>query len=292
MIALASTGGMLAAMRSAGRIELSAYTLRPGRVLDALEGAARRGARVTVRLEGRPYGDAGGALAAANARGVAELRRLGADAKLVDANDGDGAPLHMKAAICDRDLFLDDRNWPDDGTDTIVRDTFSSDVRAVRDALDGRAPRWSPVFSTTKAASLRLETQLLRAAARARTVEVASESFGAGSGVYGQLERLAKEGVRCRLLVADRERRESAREALALERLARAGVEVRTGSFDEKFAIVDSRRAWVGSTNATSPYYDANQRDWGLRTDRSAVVSEIENRFEREWALAADFSAK
>src|SRR5579872_4638397 len=180
-------------MRSARDVLLTAYTLRPGLVLDSLEDAARRGARVTVRLEGSPYADTSGELTASNKRVVRDLRRLGADAKLVDTNE---------------------RNWPDKG-DNIVRDDFRADVSAVRAAaLTGRASR-SAEFSTSKRDALWSERRLLDSARDAKRVDVESESFGAGSGVYGALKKLAQSGVSCRLIVSRRDLNPQSQRALS-----------------------------------------------------------------------------
>ncbi len=280
MIFLSSEAGLARATQTARTVLLSAYTLRPGSVLDALEDAARRGARVTVRLEGRPYADPSGELAAGNKRVVRELRRLGADAKLADTNARNGPPLHMKAAICDGVAYLDDRNWPDSG-DTIVRDDFGADVKAIRSAaLFGRANR-TPEFWTSKRDALWAERRLLAGARGAKTVDVESESFGAGSGIYGALKQLAESGVSCRLIVSQRDLNDKSKRALTA--LAQSGVAVRVSDSDEKMAIVDGERAWVGSANATSSFSNGDQIDWGLRTDAPDVLRHLSRRFAATW---------
>lgn len=274
-------------MRSARSILLTAYTLRRGRMLDSLEDAARRGARVTVRLEGRLYGDTTGALAANNTRVARELRRLGADAKVIDTNARNGPSLHMKAAVCDGVAYLDDRNWPDDG-DTIVRDDFQADVSAIRSAaLSGRSIR-TPELSTNKRDALWSERRLLESAHNAKRVYVESESFGAGSGVYGELRTLAESGVPCRLIVSRRDLSPKSKRALAA--LAQAGVAVRVSDSDEKMAIVDGKRAWLGSANATSPYANGDQIDWGLRTNAPTVLRHLSRRFSETWRAASTFT--
>ena len=273
-------------MQSARDVLLTAYTLRPGVVLDSLENAARRGDRVTVRLEGNPYADSSGDLSAQNRRVVRELRRLGADAKLVDTNARNGPELHMKAAICDGVAYLDDRNWPDGG-DTIVRDDFRADVSAVRTAaLSGRASR-SAEFSTSKRDALWSERRLLDSARKAQRVDVESESFGAGSGVYGALKRLAQSGVPCRLIVSRRDLHPQSKRALCA--LAQAGVGVRVSDSDEKMAIVGGARAWIGSANATSSFPNGNEIEWGLRTDAPDVLRHLARRFSGTWRAALPF---
>jgi phosphatidylserine/phosphatidylglycerophosphate/cardiolipin synthase-like enzyme len=265
---------------------LTAYALRPGRVLDSLEDAARHGARVVVRLEGHPYADAAGELIADNRRAIKALRRLGADAKLVDTNARNGPALHMKAAVCDGVAYLDDRNWPDRG-DTIVRDNFRNDVAAIEAAALKTAAVRSEEFWTNKAQALDAERRLLASATQAKRVDVESESFGSGSGTYGALKRLAESGVPCRLIVAQRDL--NAKSERALHSLVQSGVAVRVSDSDEKMAIVDGARAWVGSANSTSSYINGDQIDWGLRTDAPGVLKHLRARFRTTWNAATVF---
>ncbi len=274
-------------MHTARSVLLTAYTLRPGVMLDALEEAARRGARVTVRLEGSPYADPSGELAAANKRVARELRRLGADATLAETNARNGPALHMKAAVCDGIAYLDDRNWPDGG-DTILRDDFHTDVAAIRSAaLKGRA-KHTPEFSTDKRDALWSERGLLASARHANSVDVESESFGAGSGVYGALKQLAASGIHCRLIVSKRDLNDRSRHAL--ESLAQSGVAVRVSDSDEKMAVVDNSRAWVGSANATSAFPNGDQIDWGLRTNAPDVLRHLSRRFAATWRNSVTMS--
>ena len=281
MIALSSTAHVLDAMHRARSIAFTAYVLRPGRVLDALDAAARRGARVTVRLEAQPYGDTSGALKDQNAAAVAELERDGADARLADA---DGThPLHMKSARIDGALYLDDRNWPDDGVDTIVRDTDSRDAQAVSDAMRAKPTDGAPL-ATQKDAALRREARSIYHAAEAhQPVAVESESFGFGR-VYAALTVAARQHVPVRLLVAQRD--VTARSEPALRRLAGEGVAVRLSQNDEKMAVCGDQ-AWLGSANATAGRKD--QMDWGLRIFDPAIVSALKRRFEQNWNAATDF---
>lgn len=282
MISTASTPEVISAIERGRTVLLSAYVLRPGQLLDALEAAARRGAHVTVRLEGRPYAgsdeDEAARLAAQNRDAVAELRAAGGDAAMVDTAQGDGPPLHLKAAVCDGVAYLDDRNWPGDGADTIVRDDFAGDVAAIKGALLHTSAPPAKWFWTTKAQALAGETRLLYGAQDARCVDVESESFGR-DGAYGALKALAAAGVHCRLLVAQRDVNPKSQQAL--EELEHEGVQVRAGDFDEKMAIVDGARAWTGSANATYGYQ--NQLDWGVRTDSPQVVQTLESHFNAHW---------
>ena len=286
MISISSEKQVVAAIRGARSVLLTAYALRPGRVLDSLEDAARHGARVAVRLEGRPYGDTAGELIADNRRAVKALRHLGADAKLADTNARNGPALHMKAAVCDGVAYLNDRNWPDRG-DTIVRDDFHNDVAAIGAAALKKPAVRSNEFWTNKTQALAAECRLLASATHAKRVDVESESFGSGGGTYGELKRLAKSGVPCRLIVAQRDL--NAKSERALESLAQSGVAVRVSGSDEKMAIVDGTRAWIGSANSTSSYVNGDQIDWGLRTDAPDVLKHLRRRFQMTWNLATAF---
>lgn len=282
MIQTATASDVLSTIARSRSTLLSAYVLRPGELLHTLEAAARRGAQVTVRLEGQPY--AGNdvveqaQLTAQNRAAVAELRAAGADAAMVHTDSSNGPALHLKAAVCDGVAYLDDRNWPGDGEDSILRDDFRDDVAAIKGAVlheHARPARW---FWTNKAPALAGETRLLYDAQHATRVDVESESFGRG-GAYGALKRLAAAGVRCRLLVSQRDVNPTSQ--AALEELQRDGVQVRVGDFDEKMAVVDDARAWTGSANATYGYSD--QVDWGMRSDSPDVVHMLESHFESHW---------
>jgi len=286
MLTLSSTTDVAAAMRCAGTISLAAYTLRPGAIEDALIAAAQRGAHVTVRLEGQPYRDAQGDLMTNNERVIAALRSAGADARLVDTSGSGEAPLHTKAVIADNVVFLDDRNFPDDGADTIVRDDFSGDVNAARDAIAGRADQASPFFASHKRSALWSEARLLNGARSGEDVIVESESFGAGNPVYAALDRLGKAGRAPRLLVSSRDLQNNDREKKALARLAADGVRIRACGADEKFALC-AGRGWIGSTNATAAFQHPDQLDWGARTDAPDITAHLRKRFEDRWATAA-----
>ncbi|MDQ6823662.1 MAG: phospholipase D-like domain-containing protein [Candidatus Eremiobacteraeota bacterium] len=276
MLTLTSTNEVLGALASARRICFTAYLLHPGRVLDALADAARNGARVTVRLDGQPYADHGGSIARANAAAVAALRAAGADAAVCDA----GTKMHMKAVVVDGVAYLDDRNFNNRG-DTIVRDDSRRDIASLRAAFANRPWPRSRTFWTNKGDALAGEARLLQSAPHTRSVDVQTESFDASNAVCAALQLLAARGVRCRLIVSSQTM--NAKELRALHLLQRRGVAVHTSVSDDKLAIVGDRRAWVGSSNATSTYYDADQKDWGLRTNLPTVTRELQRRFQCNW---------
>ncbi|MEO6912545.1 MAG: phospholipase D-like domain-containing protein [Candidatus Baltobacteraceae bacterium] len=286
MIAVSSTDQLLAAIQRAREVTLSACTLRAGVILDALEAACRRGTEVTLRLEGRPFGDPSGELLEANQAAVSAVKRLGGDASLQDVDDSAGeAPLHMKAAVVDGVAFLDDRNWPSDGEDFIVRDSFPGDAGAIVDALRGDRSGPNRFFWTHKSDALSGEACLLYGATHARGVEIESESFGYSRRVYGAIKLLAEHHVSVRLLVSARDL--NPKEQQALERLQQAGVDVRTCDLDEKMALVENR-AWIGSSNATFGVDD--QIDWGLRTDAPPVLATLHARFGYNWSAGTQLT--
>jgi phosphatidylserine/phosphatidylglycerophosphate/cardiolipin synthase-like enzyme len=283
MISLSSTTELLAEMQRAHDITLTAYALPKGAVLDALAGAAQRGAHVRVRLEGYIYKD-DGTVGDANAAAVTELRHAGADVRLVHRSvDAPDPMLHLKGVVVDRALFLDDRNWPDDGGDTIVRDTFSGDAQMVCDAAAGSEDRSTPFFAVRKRDALASEARLIGEAQAGDEVIVESESFGAGNRVYAALDAAAKRGADVRLLVAGRELENNPNERDAIRQLVRDGVQARVCSDDEKFAVVRNARGWIGSTNATAAFNEPDQLDWGLRTDDEQLLTHLRSAFESRW---------
>jgi hypothetical protein len=263
MLNLSSMRHVLASISRAREIDAEAYTLH-GRVLHALEEAARNGAHVAVRLEGRPYGDPAGDLARENRRLVAELREAGADAQL-------GHPLHAKAIAVDSTLYLDDKNWG--MRDLVLRDDDPSDIASI---------------PSIKHAALAAEAQLLRGARAGDGIVVESESFGCCNPVYAALDALGRTGAAPRLLVCANELRGNDRERGALQRLARDGVRVRVCNDSEKLAVA-ADRAWCGSANATVAFGESDMPDWGVNTEDDAIVGAVRARLEAQWAKAKDF---
>jgi hypothetical protein len=292
MIALDNAAGFVRALAHARNVTLTSYTLHDGPVLRGLVAAARRGARVSVRLERDPLDDAAGTLHRQNAAALGALRAAGAAA-------GETAPgepvLHLKAAVVDRTAWLDDRNWAGGAAERIVRDTSGDDVAAVASALRG-GPGADGHLATTKAAAQRLEAEVIARAGGA-PLAVESESFGNGA-IYGALLRRAKARRPTRLIVAGREAAEAGNrtERAHLKRLAALGVEIRLGNprradLDEKLAV-GTHDAWVGSANATYARGPAGaQRDWGLATRSAAVVDGLRAAFERNWSAALPLAA-
>ena len=285
MISLSSTQDVVEAMRRASDIALTAYELGDGAVSSALAEAAARGARVRVRLEGYCYGDDG--VARVNADAIERLGRAGADAQLVHRTERAADPLlHLKAALVDGALFLDDSNWRSGDADTIVYDDRARDARMVRDAASGRGDPPTHSFATCKRDALALEAALIAGAHRGDDVVVASESFGRGNSVYDAIDAASLRGARVRLMVSSHDAAGNAAELTALARLARDGVDVRLCDADEKFAAIDGARAWIGSANATASFAKPDQLDWGMRTSDRGIVAHLRSTFERRWHSA------
>jgi len=293
MIALDTATGFTQTLASARRIALTAYTLRAGRVLDALVAAARRGADVRVRLERDPLDDAAGTLHRANAASLAALRAAGAQAE----GTRPGEPvLHLKAAVVDGVAWLDDRNWASGGAERILRDSDADDVAAIASAVAGGRGS-DGHLATTKSGAQRLEADVIARAGPA-PLDVESESFGNGA-IYVALLHRAEAHLPTRLIVAAREAAEPGNrtERAHLARLAALGVEVRAGDpergdLDEKLAVAGGD-AWVGSANATyARGADGAQRDWGLATREPAIVDGLRSAFERNWSAAQSWPAR
>jgi hypothetical protein len=283
-VGLATEAGLARALERAASILMSAYVLRPGQAITgALERAAERGARVEVALERAPYEGpgSGDALQRLNAATGAALRAHGVAVRFVGPDE---PSVHLKAAVVDGVAYLNDRNWPDAGRDTLVRDDEPRDVACVAATIRGDTPAAaSGTLAVDKAAAVRLEAATIAAASGDR-IDVESESFGY-SPVSKALYDQALHGAHVRILVDAREFRRpgNAVERAALARLARAGADVRLGSGDEKLCATGGE-AWVGSANAS--YAGRPQADWGVRIRDPGGAAAVEAAFARGWAAS------
>lgn len=215
----------------------------------------------------------------ANAAAVTELQRNGIDAALVQSEPA--APLHLKAAIVDGRLFLDDRNWLADGRDAIASTRDCADVIAVRKAMRGNRGKPAQV-AVRKREALAMEADMI-ARAGGGGIAAQSESFGSGVVARALLEA-TRAGEPVRLLVSSRDVH-GAREARVLASLSVAGAQVRVVSegYSEKLCVAGDC-AWVGSANATAGFPDTI--DWGARTRAPSAVNTLRARFERNWQAA------
>lgn len=285
MVSVSSTADLLAALHRAGRITFCSYVLRPGQVEQALEAAAKRGACVQVRLDGYLWGGSD-EMHDANARAIAALKSAGADAKLVHLRDDDGPGLHMKAAVCDGVAFLDDCNW-NGGKDAVLRDTGRTHVSAIRRAALQHDVPPKGRLALTKSDALDAEAAVIQRAGRGDEVDVESEALHDYSAITSALRKAAKNGAYCRVLVSELSAKRDAKTAKAITSLEKAGIDVRTVRSSEKLAIAGRSRAWVGSADATSTQYDANQIEWSLHSDSSQIVHALESRFNAHWKASA-----
>jgi hypothetical protein len=286
-VTTSGAGDVVRALAGARRAALAGYILPPGAVRGALEAAARRGADVWVRLEGRPYDGPTHRLRRENEATVAELGAAGVHAALTDPSE----PLfHLKAAVIDGVAWLEDRNWAGGERSTILRDDDPADVQAAAAAIAG-LPGRGRSLATTKRDALALEAAAIRAAG-SEPLAVETESLGQSAVVAAIRERAAAHRP-TRLLVARREAAgpSGGKERKLLAELARAGVTVRVGSptgpeLAEKLAV-GAREGWVGSANASAaigPF--GEQRDWGLAVRTPALLRSLRGAFERNWRAA------
>jgi hypothetical protein len=275
-VALSSVAAAVAAVRTAHDVRFGALVLGAGPMRDALMGAAAGGAHVEVTLQRDPY--RGGAGERALNRDAAHaLRAAGATVFL---RDRAREPAHLKAAVCDGVAFLCDRNWAADGRELVVADDGADDVALVRRALHDGTGGAAGAFATRKDAALREEARLIDAAGDA-PVTVETESFGAGP-VSAALRRHAERGAPTMLIVAAREARGNRRERLALAALRAAGVDVRAGGANEKFALCGDA-VWVGSANATfAARGEGAQTEWGLTSRAPTLVAAVRAALERD----------
>lgn len=265
-LSLSSVPDVLTRIASARDVAFGSYFLPQGAVREALAGAARRGAHVSVTLQADPYRNPFGGRC--NAEAARELRAAGAGVSLLPS---DRAPFHLKAAVCDGVAYLDDRNWTKRGPELVVADDDPPDVALVRDALAGHGGS-DPALATRKDAALAREIELIDGA-RDAPVVVETERVST-SPLTRALQRHARSGAPTTLIVA-RARRRSSREATAIKQLAADGVVVRTGGSNQKLALAGDA-VWIGSGNATGASgRNAAQLEWGMLTRDAAIVGAV-----------------
>lgn len=274
-ISISSSADVLARIGTARDVHFGAYILPAGPMRDALEAAARRGAHVAVTLQRDPFRDPRGALARLNAASAAALRGAGARVALLPSAR---VAFHLKAALCDGVAYLDDRNWPARGGDTVVADDDPRDVALVRATLAGRAGT-DDALATRKDAALAREAALIDGA-RGAPVVLATESFGAGP-ISVALRRHAASGAPTTLVVD--QRRLSPPQRALVEHLRSQGVRVRTSDADEKLLLAGGA-VWLGSANASCAYGERGaQTEWGIVSRDPALVARVRETVAR-WA--------
>ncbi len=275
-LSLSSVPDVLTRIASAHDVDFGSYFLTRGPMRDALAGAARRGAHVTVTLQENPYKGSGNR-APDNAASARVLRDAGAEVSLLAR---DRVPFHLKAAVCDGIAYLDDRNWTQRGPEIVVADDDQQDVALVRDALAGHGGA-DATLATRKDEVLRRELTVIESAPHG-AVTVETERIGT-SPLSAALRRHARGGAPT-TLVLGHARDRTPREIATIARLAGDGVVVREGGANEKLALAGDT-AWIGSVNATAAFgRGAGQLEWGLLTKNAALVGAVRSALERDAA--------
>lgn len=252
---------------------VSAYTLNPhAAILQHLRAAQSRGVRTQLVLTGDGMGYA-----------VQENREIKAsepNMHIVLLEQ----PIHLKCVVVDHGthVFVTDRNFAKDA-DLVLQLPSRYALPLERAAIGD--PHDAPPLTVTKGASLDAEAALIDHARR--TVSIETESFGSGNPVTDALERAIQRGVRVHLVVAQAEATEASHrsERTLLSQLARAGVIVDTSSADQKIAIIDGDRGWIGSSNATRMLRD--QIDWGYVTQDIGMLQTMQNAINEDAGRAA-----
>jgi phosphatidylserine/phosphatidylglycerophosphate/cardiolipin synthase-like enzyme len=254
-VSLASVGDLSEHIRNACSVELDVYVLRNPLLLYSLEAASERGASVSVRL-GSP-GDA-----PERAANAAAMRALSAAGARVTAEAGFGpSALHAKVAIVDDTVYLDDRNFTGEESETIVA---------------CRPPNRD--YERTKSAALADEAKMLRADS-GHDVILSTEALGPGPVVDALIER-ARRGDRVRVMYNPEARDRASLQAVA--HLRAAGVQLRASPENHKIAV-SGDTAWIGSANASPGAPE--QREWGM-TVPEAVTSRLRATLEYCWWTA------
>jgi hypothetical protein len=261
MLQLSSFFDVLTAVERGRDISVRAYTLG-GRLMGAIESAARSGAHVAVTLEVAPSASDPAQLRRHNALAAAKLRACGADVSLEHG-------VHTKTVTVDGTVFLDGSNWRPG--DVILRG-------AAGDAAH---------VASLKSTALENESAMLE---RARCNEntgaiVQTETFDRYNVVAKALRKMAERGLSPRLLVDARALRHNVGESASLAKIAAEGVDVRICDDTEKFAVAGNR-AWLGSANASAAYPGHDMTDWGVVTDDPAIVAAVRDRVEARWSSA------
>ncbi|MHB8139636.1 MAG: phospholipase D-like domain-containing protein [Vulcanimicrobiaceae bacterium] len=253
-------------------ITLSAYTLDPhSPLLRLLATRARHGASVHVILTGHGY-------SYALRQNCAIVRRL---AHSADCEPGHTAtlgnahvtitryPLHLKALLADREIFVTDTNFSTMGLYLQLAPALKPTVLK---ALHG-APGFAGGFTTEKARSLAVEAAII--ATSHAPVSLETESIGPYNRVFAALLAAAHAGQHVTVLINARDYRSNRTEHVAVRMLSRAGVIVQRSNATEKITVV-GHSCWFGSSNASDGL--RTQIDWGARFNSDALCSFLARR--------------
>jgi hypothetical protein len=247
-------------------VTVAAYTLNSrSAMLGHLQAAGGRGAHVALVLTG----DGMGYALSAN-RSIAACATNSPDAgachgsrlpfKVLLTNE----PLHMKCAVVDGStVYVSDENFSSRGLVLQLPGRYGLAVE--RAALGD--PHDDGSLTVTKGSSLAAEAALIDGAKQ--SVTLTTESFGANNPVYDALQRAVARHVRVRIGVNGREAHQDAIASFPLNTVT----ELTT---DEKLALIDNSRAWIGSSNANQGVM--GQVDFGYSTTDPQLVQQIAER--------------
>ena len=255
-LTLGRTADLVTAIGDARRIDLDAFVLRNPLLLFALERAATRGAEVNVRL--------GDPLDASQRKGNADaMTALSSAGASVTIEPGYGPEsLHDKIANVDGVLYLDDRNFTGEQSETVL--------------IDSRAPQ-KRRYTQIKADALAQEARLI-ATGKGDNVIVSTEALGEGPVADALIAR-AKRGDNVRVMYDPATHDPGAQ---FLTKLRRAGVMVRSSSQRHKIAVAGDG-AWIGSANASPG--NSSTREWGAVVPRS-LAAPLRDMLEYCWSTA------
>lgn len=251
------------ALMHARSVNVTSYVL-PDSLQRLLAVACQRGTHADVLLAAPDYDPQ---VADENQNAVRSLNSAGCTARTTTE------PLHMKLVYMDGSVWLSDTNFSPAGfllrvDDQGVRDVIASTLRG--------SPARSPYFATRKDWALDLERNTI--ASVNGPLCVSTESFGRGM-IAGAL---ADRRNAIRLVVAEREYRQSPQEQDLIERLPH-NIDVRVGYANEKMAV-GADRAWFGSANATAGLPE--QVDWGMTSTDPTIVAGMQQRCLDDWERA------
>ncbi|MCX6084830.1 MAG: phospholipase D-like domain-containing protein [Caldiserica bacterium] len=256
------------------------YLISDPTIVEALQSARLRGCDVRVIMEETPFGGFSMNKTVRN-----QLRSSG-----IDAEWGNRiySFTHAKFVVIDDSIaWIMTANLSksafDKNREILVR-TCSQTVVADLVRIFWADRRRNPCVAGSLVVSPVNARQRLLAMLRSsyRSVEIASEVFD-DPETCRLLQDLAQQGVVVRVLVA-------APESIAVNAATRTemegtGVAIRyleSPYLHAKYIVVDGRTAYVGSHNLSASSLDEN-REVGVMTDDSTVVSTLETTFANDW---------
>jgi PLD-like domain len=270
------------AISSGRNVCLSAYVFTTA-MFDALDAAAKNGAKVTVVLPNEEK--------STDSSDATSLQNDGATIVWDPGSPADH-PLHAKLVIVDGVAYLDGRNW--DTTDVTITDGVKADFTAIENALNLN-PTSSTNLDTLKSTAISREDAFLTGAAPGKgvTVQFMSESFGSDAPTVTALENAAKAGATVQVIVLSSDESGNTTEASALTAMKADGIQIRlnpAGGSEKMTLISGQSTAWFGSANATSSTSaTANYIDWGMTVTNPSVISTLQSYFTSTWSSSTAF---